>query len=130
LNAKALKNILVVDDEKHIRLVFMKILSLTLPGCKVDIAVNGAEAVDAFSEGRHDLLVMDLHMPVKDGFSAFREIQGICEKEHIKMPAVIFCTGYDPPKELTEIVAKTPLHCILQKPVAPEVLSQEIKARL
>ena len=40
--------ILVVDDEKAVRTVFLQIISYGLPDCRVDIAVNGVEAVEAF----------------------------------------------------------------------------------
>jgi len=126
----AQKKLLIVDDEKHIRAIFLKVLSLMAPDVKVDIAVNGAEAVDAFREGRHDVLVMDLHMPVKDGFSAFKDIKAICENEHINMPAVIFCSGYQPPEELAEIIAREPRHCMLTKPVLVDTLMKEINSRL
>ncbi|MBI5101550.1 MAG: response regulator, partial [Nitrospirae bacterium] len=63
--------ILIVDDEKAIRKVFKMVLAVELPACQVDLAVNGVEAVDAFKKGRHDVLFLDLNMPVKDGYSAF-----------------------------------------------------------
>ena len=122
--------ILVVDDQSNVRDVFKTILSLKITGCRVDVAVNGAEAVDMFRQIRHDILLMDLHMPVMDGETAFYEIQKLCKNEGIRMPAVIFCTGYSPSEKFTQRVAADPLHCILHKPVTSGDLMAAIQPRL
>ena len=43
--------------------------------CMVDIVNNGADAVDAWSTGRYDLILMDCQMPVMDGYQATRTIR-------------------------------------------------------
>ncbi|HRC71371.1 MAG TPA: ATP-binding protein [Candidatus Competibacter sp.] len=48
---------------------------LELLGCQVDIAADGREAVDATAQKRYDLVLMDCHMPVLDGFAATAEIR-------------------------------------------------------
>jgi len=44
-------------------------------GLTVDVACNGAEAVELAKTNTYDIILMDLHMPVKDGFDATVEIR-------------------------------------------------------
>lgn len=124
------RRILVVDDEKAIRDVFSLVLSLGLPDCRVDLAINGAEAVDCFRDVHHAVLLMDLHMPVMDGETAFVEIEKICEVEKWQMPSVVFCTGYEPSNVLKNMIDGNPSHCVLRKPVANNILLGALKERI
>mgnify|MGYP001564990141 CR=1 FL=1 len=124
------QRLLIVDDENAIRAVFSRVLSYGLPHCRIDLAVNGAEAVDAFRAIHHGLLLMDLKMPVMDGEEAFCQIRDICEKEGWEMPAVVFCTGYNPSEGIRKIVANSRVHCLLHKPVSNDVLLEALKSRL
>ena len=68
------KKILAVDDEKHIlRLVQ---INLEKAGYEVYVGSNGQEAVDKARELSPDLIVMDVMMPVMDGFEALKTLKG------------------------------------------------------
>ncbi|MCM1134751.1 MAG: response regulator [Clostridium sp.] len=70
------KHILVVDDIDPNRLVLVKIL--TTQGAICDTAANGHEAVKKFEAskpGKYDLILMDVQMPVMDGYTATRMIR-------------------------------------------------------
>ena len=64
--------LLVEDNDLNQRL--MKI-SLTRYHYIVTIAVNGLEGVQMFKNQKFDLILMDIMMPVMDGFEATREIR-------------------------------------------------------
>jgi len=74
LNKKDIK-ILVADDTP----VNVKIIQKFLEprGFEVISAVNGQDAVDKFSEERPDIILMDIMMPVKDGYEATKEIKAL-----------------------------------------------------
>jgi CheY-like chemotaxis protein len=124
------RRILVVDDEQIIQRLFEMVLNWELPGCEVEVASNGREAVDAFCRGHHAVLLMDLHMPVMDGQAAFVELQKKCEASNWEMPSVVFCTGYAPPASLRRLVTNSTSHCLLPKPVSNETLVDAVRSRL
>ena len=53
--------ILVADDEAQIRTALQR--ALTARGYDVEVAADGAEAVDRAAAGTPDLIVLDLNMP-------------------------------------------------------------------
>lgn len=65
--------ILVADDKPENRRVLISLLSSV--GFVVREACDGQEAVNVFKEWSPDLILMDMHMPVMDGFEAIRQIR-------------------------------------------------------
>ncbi len=65
--------ILLADDSSDNRLLVRAYLSKT--GYGLDEAENGQVAVDKLLSGHYDLVLMDIQMPVMDGFSAVRRIR-------------------------------------------------------
>ncbi|MBF0621617.1 MAG: response regulator [Magnetococcales bacterium] len=80
------KKILLVEDSEDNRLLIQAFLRKT-PHHLI-MAVNGAEAVDLFKQDHFDLVLMDVQMPIKDGYAATREIRQ-WEKQHCKEPTPI-----------------------------------------
>src|SRR5574343_506390 len=65
--------VLAVDDNRtnlHILQVFLKKL-----GHDVTLAENGQEALECFRRNQPDLVLLDIMMPVMDGFEAARQIK-------------------------------------------------------
>ena len=69
------KHILVVDDVEINRAILIAMLEDT--GAILDEASTGDEAVRIFKQGKYDLVLMDLHMPVMDGFLASKNIRAL-----------------------------------------------------
>ena len=71
--------ILLADDSVDNRLLIRAYLSKT--GYGLDEAENGQVAVDKLMSGRYDLVLMDIQMPVMDGFTAVRRFRQ-WERDH------------------------------------------------
>jgi PAS domain S-box-containing protein len=69
---KGLRLLLVEDslDNQYLIEKFLK-----SKGASVDLAVNGAEAVQFAIRGNHDLILMDISMPVMDGYAATHRLR-------------------------------------------------------
>ena len=65
--------ILVAEDNKTNQDVALKVLSKL--GYEAALAQNGEEALEIVSEGKYDLIFMDIQMPVKDGLETTRMIR-------------------------------------------------------
>ncbi len=66
-------SVLVVDDNPINRKVAAKMLEKL--GCRVEVAANGREAVEAVANRSYSLVFMDCQMPEMDGFEATQEIR-------------------------------------------------------
>jgi CheY-like chemotaxis protein len=81
------KKILVVEDEEGLRLLYQE--ELGAEGYEIITAQNGKEAIQKLEEGKPDLIILDIVMPVMDGMEALGRIVG---KER-KIP-IILNTSY------------------------------------
>jgi CheY-like chemotaxis protein len=71
-------SVLVVDDNEINREIAKSMLQDTVG--RIDMAVNGKEAVDMVAQNAgYDVVLMDLSMPVKNGFDAAREINALSD---------------------------------------------------
>lgn len=130
VNTGVVGPVLIVDDEEGIRELFGTILSTYLPHLQIEKVSNGAEAVERFRSAHHALLIMDLHMPVMDGLTAFSQIEDSCKAEQELMPAVVFCTGYSPPDSVRRLITEGSRHHLMLKPVKPQDLVGIVQNRL
>ncbi len=80
-------HILVADDEEALRVFLAR--ALTLRGHQVETAMDGAEALQKLGNGRFDLLLSDIMMPVMDGITLALN----ASRDHPKLP-IIMMTGY------------------------------------
>lgn len=69
------KNILVVEDVDTNKIFFDAALRRTK--AKILWAKDGQEAIDMFKANRIDLVLMDLQLPIMDGYTATKEIKKI-----------------------------------------------------
>jgi CheY-like chemotaxis protein len=82
------KRVLVVDDEPWVSEILLEMLARD--GHQVEVAVNGAEALDRIRQASYDLILCDLRMPELDGPALYGEL----EAGHPEMLSrIVFVTG-------------------------------------
>jgi DNA-binding response OmpR family regulator len=122
---KKIKRTLVVDDEYDISLTIKVFLEQS--GFKVDSFTDADEALENFTTGRYDLVILDVKMPGMSGFSLYREIRKLDDKV-----SVCFLTTADDVyyKTLKKCHPNIDENCIIHKPVDNESLVRQLKSRL
>jgi CheY-like chemotaxis protein len=93
--------ILVVDDEPHIRATVSAMLQTE--GYAVDEAANGADALHAVEHRAPDVILLDMRMPVLDGWGFARELR---RRGH-RTPIVVMTAARDAARWAGEIAAAT-----------------------
>src|SRR5215212_6393941 len=82
--------VMLVEDFRDTREMMRRMLELE--GCRVVEAANGQEAIEISQRGGLDLVLMDLNMPVLDGFNATLRIR---EYERTRDVPVVAVTAFD-----------------------------------
>ncbi|MBF2065332.1 MAG: response regulator transcription factor [Calothrix sp. C42_A2020_038] len=75
--------VLVVDDHELTRMTLQMVLSCQKNMQVVGLATNGQEAVDMVKDHKPDVIVLDLQMPVMDGWTASGKIKEIAPDTQI-----------------------------------------------
>jgi PAS domain S-box-containing protein len=110
-------NILSVDDNRLNHVVTNGIISKF--GLSVDTASNGKEALELLAQKKYDIVFMDCHMPVMDGFCATKEI---IEIYGARRPYIIALTA-SAMKEDIEKCYQVGMDDFLAKPVSLESMT-------
>lgn len=84
-----MKRILVADDKDSSRELIRVLLERS--GYVVDEAANGAQALASVHEKEPDLILLDLQMPLVDGFGVIRELR---RQERYRDKPIVALTAY------------------------------------
>ena|SRR5688572_941390 len=113
--------VLIVEDEADLRRLYAQ--QLILSGFDVLEAANGQDAIDSVASQSPDVVVMDLSLPVMDGWEATRRLKADDRTAHIPVVAL---TGHDGSGELQRA---TDAGCewFVPKPCPPDALITEVR---
>lgn len=116
--------ILIVDDKDHNRILLEDMLDLI--GFSTKSAINGVEAVDAFKKWHPDLILMDIAMPVMNGYEATAKIRDM--KEGKELPIFfISASAFGETKEKTKNIGANEF---ILKPFKEHIIFETIKKYL
>jgi two-component system cell cycle response regulator DivK len=86
MTGDCLWRVLVAEDDPKSRRLVRDLL--TMRGCQVTEAANGRECVEMARRDRPDLVLMDMQMPIMDGYTAARMLRHDPTTAHIPVIAV------------------------------------------
>ena len=119
------KHILLVEDNELNREIAQEILREY--GFLVDSAENGAVAVEKVStaaSGSYDLVLMDVQMPIMDGYTATRKIRALDDPARAKLPILAMtANAFD---EDRRNALESGMNGFLSKPIVIDDLVQEL----
>ena len=119
------KNILLVEDNELNREIAQEILREY--GFRVDTAENGAVAVEkvsAAAPGSYDLVLMDVQMPIMDGYTATRQIRALDDPARATLPILAMtANAFD---EDRRNALESGMNGFLSKPIVIGDLVQEL----
>ena len=119
------KHILLVEDNALNREIAQEILREY--GFLVDTAENGAVAVEKVSTaapGSYDLVLMDVQMPIMDGYTATRKIRALDDPARAKLPILAMtANAFD---EDRRNALESGMNGFLSKPIVIDDLVQEL----
>lgn len=117
-------NVLLVEDNRDNRDIYRTILEHA--GHAVTEAVNGVEAIPLAVEGRPDIIVMDVTMPIMDGLECTRRLRA--DATTSKIPILVL-TAHALASDVQD-AKDAGANAYLSKPCAPRTLLAEVERLL
>jgi len=111
-------HILLVEDNLMNIMVAQRYLERW--GASIDVAMNGLEALHQMDPKKHQLVLMDLHMPIMDGYEATTKIRA----DGIKTPIIALTANL--PEEIASKVKECGIDDIVTKPFLPDELYRKV----
>ena len=114
------KKILIVDDSLTVRMYHRQILDKS--GYECDEAENGMEAIEKAQKNEYDLFVVDINMPVLDGYSFVKRLR---EGEGNTAPVIMVSTESE--EMDMDLAYESGASMYLIKPARPDDLILNVK---
>jgi two-component system, sensor histidine kinase len=115
--------VLVAEDNPMNRLLLKKVFSKW--NVEPVFAVNGQEAVQKILSGDYDVVLMDIHMPVLDGYKAARAIRKMVQAEKNSIPIIALTASVS--NNLNEKITEAGMNDYIYKPFNSKELYTKMK---
>lgn len=119
------QRVLIVEDDEDTRAMYQT--ALEARGYRVFTAEHGAEGVHLARRYQPDLILLDILMPVMDGWQALRYLRSYTETRAIPICAI---SAYAPDEKELERAGSMDFDCFLIKPVEPAEVVSEVERRI
>ncbi|MGK0239079.1 MAG: signal transduction histidine kinase/CheY-like chemotaxis protein [Candidatus Pelagisphaera sp.] len=122
LNTRYPISILVVEDN----FANLKTIGAMLDrfGYTPDLASNGQEGIDRFLDGNHDVILMDMYLPILSGFEATKKIRKISERH--EQPWIVGISAGTMKNE-QDLAFKAGIDDFVCKPIALSIMQSSLK---
>ena len=117
--------ILLVEDNQFNQLVAIDTLMDWNPNFEIQIANNGLEALACLNESCFDIVLMDIQMPLMDGYTATKEIRN--STEHYKNTPIVAMTAHASSMEVEKCL-NIGMNAYLSKPFNQNDLFERVAA--
>lgn len=117
-----MSKILVAEDDKFLGSAYR--VKLTKEGFEIKIATDGAATIELLKTFKPDLIILDLVMPVKDGFAALAEIK---KNEATRNIPVIIASNLGQKEDIDKGLALGAVDYIVKSDLSMEDLIKKIK---
>ena len=118
-------HILLVEDSPDNQVLVRSYLKST--PYQVDVAEHGGVAVEQFKQGHYDVILMDMNMPVMDGYEATRAIRAWEQEQDLTETQIIALTALAL-KEEGEKILDAGCNAHLTKPIKRQTLLEVLHA--
>ncbi len=115
------KKILIVDDDREWN--FLLKMKLGIAGYAADQAFNGKDAVDKIAQSKPDLVLLDITMPVMDGWEVCAHLRASDETKSLPIVIQSSLTHPDDLQRSKSFLVER----YLLKPCSPDAIVQSIR---
>ena len=119
------KKILIIEDEAY--LLEMYKMKFELEGYKVLIARDGQEGIESAVFGKPDIILLDLVMPIKDGYQVLEELK---EKDETKKIPILILSNLGQADEIKKGINNGADKYLIKANMTPNQLVREVKEAL
>ncbi len=117
------KNILIVEDERPLSHALE--MKLKAQGFTTKVVMNGQDALSELANGKYDMVLLDLIMPIMDGFGVLEEMKS----KKLKVPVIVLSNlGQDEDRTKTKALGAVDYFVKSNTPIA-EIL-ERVKSAL
>jgi len=116
------KRVLIIEDEKEIARLYQE--RLTKEGFETEIANNGAWGLKLAAHGDFDIILLDMVMPVMDGYEVLKQIKKDLRTQ--KVPVLVFSNSAQD-EEIAKVLEMGARDYFLKSKMTPAQVVEEVK---